>query len=76
MAGLRSGADSGEAGGARAYERGETDEFIEPTLVGAEADPTWRQRAVLQLPARSMRADRALAEQGFGEEPERALGMR
>ena len=36
-----------------AYERGETDEFIEPTLVGAEARiRAGRQRRVLQLQAR------------------------
>jgi hypothetical protein len=38
---------------AEAYERGETDEFIEPTLVGhGRADRARRQRLLLQLPPR------------------------
>ena len=44
---------SGDAAVEAAYERGETDEFVEPTLVGEEgAHPRRRRRAVLQLPAR------------------------
>ena len=55
-------ADSGEQAVRDAYERGETDEFIEPTLVGGEArDPARRQRDLLQLPPRPDAPDRARA---------------
>ena len=47
---------------ATAYERGETDEFIEPTLVGEEArDPAGRQRDRVQLPPRPHAPDHARA---------------
>ena len=53
-------ADSGEQAVRDAYERGETDEFIEPTLVGEEAhDPAGRQRDLLQLPPRPDARDHA-----------------
>jgi 2,3-bisphosphoglycerate-independent phosphoglycerate mutase len=62
-------ADSGEQAVRQGYERGETDEFIEPTLVGEEA----RIRAADSVLAFNFRPDRmrqltrALAEPGFGE---------
>ena len=47
---------------AAAYERGETDEFIEPTLVGdAGADRARRPRVLLQLPPRPDARDRPRA---------------
>ncbi len=61
-------ADSGEQAVRDAYERGETDEFIEPTLVGEEA----RIRAGDSVVCFNFRPDRmrqivrALAEPGFG----------
>ena len=64
-------------GGARAaYERGETDEFIEPTLVGAEArDQAGRQRDRFNFrPDRMRQLTRALAEPGFGEGESRSSG--
>jgi 2,3-bisphosphoglycerate-independent phosphoglycerate mutase len=62
-------ADSGSAAAGEAYERDETDEFIEPTLVGAEA----RIRPGDSVIAFNFRPDRmreltlALAEPGFSE---------
>jgi 2,3-bisphosphoglycerate-independent phosphoglycerate mutase len=62
-------ADGAEQAVQDAYRRGETDEFIEPTLVGAEA----RIRAGDSVIAFNFRPDRmrqltrALAEPGFGE---------
>ncbi|HLH13265.1 MAG TPA: 2,3-bisphosphoglycerate-independent phosphoglycerate mutase, partial [Solirubrobacteraceae bacterium] len=62
-------ADSGEQAVQDAYRRGETDEFVEPTLVGADA----RIRAGDSVIAFNFRPDRmreitrALAEPGFGE---------
>jgi 2,3-bisphosphoglycerate-independent phosphoglycerate mutase len=64
--------DSGEAAVREAYERGETDEFIEPTLVGAEAQVR-EGDSVLCFnfrPDRMRQLTRALAERGFGEELE------
>jgi 2,3-bisphosphoglycerate-independent phosphoglycerate mutase len=61
-------AASGEEAVKAAYERGETDEFIEPTLVGEEA----RIRAGDSVicfnfrPDRMREITRALAERGFG----------
>jgi 2,3-bisphosphoglycerate-independent phosphoglycerate mutase len=61
-------ADSGEQAVREAYERGETDEFIEPTLVGEEA----RIRVGDSVLCFNFRPDRmreivrALAEPGFG----------
>jgi 2,3-bisphosphoglycerate-independent phosphoglycerate mutase len=60
--------DAVEAVGA-AYERGETDEFIAPTLVGA-AGPIRAHDSVLCFnfrPDRVRQITRALAEPGFGE---------
>ncbi len=63
-------ADSGEQAVTAAYARGETDEFIEPTLVGSEA----RIRASDSVicfnfrPDRMREITRALAEPGFGED--------
>jgi 2,3-bisphosphoglycerate-independent phosphoglycerate mutase len=65
----RPAAGSGEAAVRAAYERGETDEFIKPTLVGEEG----RVRdgdAVLFFnfrPDRARQLTRALAEPGFSE---------
>ena len=62
-------ATTGEGAVRGAYERGETDEFIEPTLVGDEA----KIRASDSVIAFNFRPDRmreltrALAEPGFGE---------
>jgi 2,3-bisphosphoglycerate-independent phosphoglycerate mutase len=53
-----------------AYDRGETDEFIEPTVVGAEAAIRPDRDAVLAFnfrPDRMRQITRALAEPGFGE---------
>ena len=61
-------ADTGEQAVRDAYERGETDEFVEPTLVGEEA----RIRAGDSVVCFNFRPDRmrelvrALAEPGFG----------
>jgi 2,3-bisphosphoglycerate-independent phosphoglycerate mutase len=69
-------ADSGAQAVTAAYERGETDEFIEPTVVGEEA----RIRAgdsVLCFnfrPDRMREITRALAEPGFGEGAEELPG--
>jgi 2,3-bisphosphoglycerate-independent phosphoglycerate mutase len=61
--------DSGEAAVREAYARGETDEFIEPTLVGAEAQIRPGDSVVCFnfRPDRMRQLTRALAEEGFGE---------
>ena len=62
-------ADSGERAVRDAYERGETDEFIEPTLVG-EAAPIAPGDSVIAFnfrPDRMRQITRALAERDFGE---------
>ncbi len=61
-------ADSGEQAVQDAYRRGETDEFIEPTLVGADATirPTDSVIAFNFRPDRMRQITRALAEPGFG----------
>jgi 2,3-bisphosphoglycerate-independent phosphoglycerate mutase len=63
-------ADSGEAAVSAAYGRGETDEFIEPTLVGAEAQirPGDSVLCFNFRPDRMRQLTRALAEEGFGED--------
>jgi 2,3-bisphosphoglycerate-independent phosphoglycerate mutase len=62
-------ASSGEQAVREAYERGETDEFIEPTLVGAEARirPSDSVLCFNFRPDRMREIVRALAEPGFGE---------
>ncbi|HYM45327.1 MAG TPA: 2,3-bisphosphoglycerate-independent phosphoglycerate mutase [Solirubrobacteraceae bacterium] len=62
-------APSGEEAVRAAYERGETDEFIEPTLVGADAaiSPGDSVIAFNFRPDRMRQLTRALAEPGFGE---------
>jgi 2,3-bisphosphoglycerate-independent phosphoglycerate mutase len=63
-------AGSGEQAVRDAYERGESDEFIEPTLVGAEARIA-AEDSVLCFnfrPDRMRQLVRALAEPGFGED--------
>jgi 2,3-bisphosphoglycerate-independent phosphoglycerate mutase len=62
-------APSGERAVTEAYERGETDEFIEPTLVGEEASirPSDSVIAFNFRPDRMRQLTRALAEPGFGE---------
>ena len=62
-------ADSGELALREAYERGETDEFVEPTLVGAEAKirPGDSVIAFNFRPDRMRELTRALAEPGFTE---------
>ncbi len=62
-------ADSGEQAVEDAYGRGETDEFIEPTLVGAEARirPGDSVIAFNFRPDRMRQLTRALAEPGFAE---------
>jgi 2,3-bisphosphoglycerate-independent phosphoglycerate mutase len=66
-------ADSGEAAVRAAYARGETDEFIEPTLVGAEAQirPGDSVLCFNFRPDRMRQLTRALAERDFGEDPSR-----
>jgi 2,3-bisphosphoglycerate-independent phosphoglycerate mutase len=63
-------ADSGEQAVRNAYERGETDEFIEPTLVGAEAKIRPGDSVICFnfRPDRMREIVRALAEPGFGEQ--------
>jgi 2,3-bisphosphoglycerate-independent phosphoglycerate mutase len=63
-------AASGEQAVRDAYERGETDEFIEPTLVGAEARirPGDSVLCFNFRPDRMREIVRALAEPGFGED--------
>ena len=62
-------ADSGEQAVEEAYRRGETDEFIEPTLVGAEASirPGDSVIAFNFRPDRMRELTRALAEPGFAD---------
>ncbi len=62
-------AGSGEQAVQDAYRRGETDEFIEPTLVGEEAAirPGDSVIAFNFRPDRMREITRALAEDGFGE---------
>jgi 2,3-bisphosphoglycerate-independent phosphoglycerate mutase len=62
-------ADSGEQAVRAAYERGETDEFVEPTLVGAEARirPGDSVIAFNFRPDRMRQITRALAEPGCAE---------
>jgi 2,3-bisphosphoglycerate-independent phosphoglycerate mutase len=62
-------ADSGEQAVDDAYRRGETDEFIEPTLVGGESAirPGDSVIAFNFRPDRMREITRALAEPGFGE---------
>jgi 2,3-bisphosphoglycerate-independent phosphoglycerate mutase len=62
-------AASGEQAVREAYERGETDEFIEPTLVGDEALVRPRDSVICFnfRPDRMRQLTRALAEPGFGE---------
>jgi 2,3-bisphosphoglycerate-independent phosphoglycerate mutase len=70
-------ADSGEQAVTGAYERGETDEFIEPTLVGAEARIRPGDSVICFnfRPDRMREITRALAEPGFGEDgPRTAAG--
>lgn len=61
--------ESGEQAVREAYERGETDEFIEPTLVGEPAiiDAADSVIAFNFRPDRMRQLTRALAEPGFGE---------
>src|SRR5271163_357247 len=63
-------AASGPDAVAAAYERGETDEFIEPTLVGEEATirPGDSVIAFNFRPDRMRQLTRALAEPSFGED--------
>jgi 2,3-bisphosphoglycerate-independent phosphoglycerate mutase len=65
-------ADSGEQAVQDAYRRGETDEFIEPTLVGAEAAirPGDSVIAFNFRPDRMREITRALAQPGFEESGE------
>jgi 2,3-bisphosphoglycerate-independent phosphoglycerate mutase len=69
-------ADSGEQAVQDAYRRGETDEFIEPTLVGAEAAirPGDSVIAFNFRPDRMRQITRALAERGFGDTGEELPG--
>jgi 2,3-bisphosphoglycerate-independent phosphoglycerate mutase len=69
-------AASGEEAVREAYGRGETDEFIEPVLVGAEARirPGDSVLAFNFRPDRMRQITRALAETGFGEEGEELPG--
>ena len=69
-------ADSGAQAVRDAYDRGETDEFIEPTLVDGEARIR-PQDSVLAFnfrPDRMRQLTRALAERGFGETGEQLPG--
>jgi 2,3-bisphosphoglycerate-independent phosphoglycerate mutase len=68
-------ADSGEQAVRDAYERGETDEFIEPTLVGEEAliRPGDDVLCFNFRPDRMREIVRALTEPGFGEDPAEEL---
>jgi 2,3-bisphosphoglycerate-independent phosphoglycerate mutase len=65
-------AASGEQAVRDAYERGETDEFVEPTLVGEDARirPTDSVICFNFRPDRMRQLVRALAEPGFGESGE------
>jgi 2,3-bisphosphoglycerate-independent phosphoglycerate mutase len=67
---------SGEQAVRDAYERGETDEFIEPTLVGSEARIRPGDSVICFnfRPDRMRQLVRALAEPGFGESEEQLPG--
>jgi 2,3-bisphosphoglycerate-independent phosphoglycerate mutase len=69
-------AASGEEAVTQAYERGETDEFIEPTLVGGEAAIRPEDSVVCFnfRPDRMRQLVRALAEPGFGRGGEELPG--
>jgi 2,3-bisphosphoglycerate-independent phosphoglycerate mutase len=69
-------ADSGEQAVREAYDRGETDEFIEPTLVGGEAHIRPGDSVICFnfRPDRMRELVRALAEPGFGEGAEELPG--
>ncbi|HEY4894645.1 MAG TPA: 2,3-bisphosphoglycerate-independent phosphoglycerate mutase [Solirubrobacteraceae bacterium] len=71
-------ADSGEQAVEDAYRRGETDEFIEPTLVGAEAciRPADSVICFNFRPDRMRQITRALAESDFGTTGEDLPGWR
>jgi len=62
-------AETGEAAVRAAYERGETDEFIKPTLVGDEAKLRSGDAAVFFnfRPDRARQMTRALGEPGFSD---------
>src|ERR1700722_19759129 len=69
-------ADTGEQAVRDAYERGETDEFIEPTLVGEPA-VIGTQDSVIAFnfrPDRMRQLTRALAELDFGEQAQTGAG--
>ena len=63
------GADTGEQAVRAAYERGETDEFVQPTRVGADTEirPGDSVIAFNFRPDRMRQITRALAEPGFAE---------
>jgi 2,3-bisphosphoglycerate-independent phosphoglycerate mutase len=69
-------ASGGEEAVRSAYERGETDEFVEPSLVGEEAEirPGDSVIAFNFRPDRMRQITRALAEPGFGEGDEQLPG--
>jgi 2,3-bisphosphoglycerate-independent phosphoglycerate mutase len=69
-------AETGEQAVLDAYERGETDEFIEPTLVGAEGRIRPGDSVICFnfRPDRMRELVRALAEPGFGEDGEELPG--
>jgi 2,3-bisphosphoglycerate-independent phosphoglycerate mutase len=69
-------ASSGEGAVRAAYERGETDEFIEPTVVGTDIEirPADSVIAFNFRPDRMRQLTRALAEPGFGEGDEELPG--
>jgi 2,3-bisphosphoglycerate-independent phosphoglycerate mutase len=66
----------GEQAVTEAYERGETDEFIEPTLVGEDARISPGDSVICFnfRPDRMRQLTRALAEPGFGEHGEELPG--
>jgi 2,3-bisphosphoglycerate-independent phosphoglycerate mutase len=67
---------AGEQAVTEAYERGETDEFIEPTLVGEDARISPGDSVICFnfRPDRMRQLTRALAEPGFGEHGEELPG--
>jgi 2,3-bisphosphoglycerate-independent phosphoglycerate mutase len=69
-------AASGEQAVRDAYDRGETDEFIEPTLVGGDARILPGDSVICFnfRPDRMRQLTRALAEPGFGEQGEELPG--
>jgi 2,3-bisphosphoglycerate-independent phosphoglycerate mutase len=71
-------ADSAEQAVGQAYERGETDEFIAPTLVGGDARIRSGDGVVCFnfRPDRMRQLTRALAEEGFGENSEELPGWK